>query len=104
MYAAPVRDDDQARLVGLVRDLFSQPYEHVINNDLPLDQPVDFNWTDPGGGAFRLRLYVGPQSVLVVKERAVTPSGVWSWEERVLVHGNEAVKVASELKRLLLHA
>lgn len=92
---------DQESLLELVRDLFGQPHEPALNNDLPISEPVDFNWELSAGGIIRLRLYVDRASVLAVKEEAATHREHWSREQRVLIHGTEAVKLAREIKRVI---
>lgn len=96
-----MHERDQDKFIALVRHLFSQPQEPVVNNDLPLETPVDFNWSDPTGGVFRLRLYIAPHAVLIVKQQAAAPSSPWVAEQRLLVHGDEAVSIARQVERLL---
>ena len=90
---------DQERFVGLVRVLFSEPHEASVNNDLPLEDPVDFHWTDPTG-AYRLRLYIQDSAVLAVNESA-RPGEAWGGERRVLVDGANSVRIAREIEDLL---
>lgn len=95
---------DQERLVSLVRELFDQPFEQVVNNDLPLEEPLDVNWADDTGTAYRLRLYVEPSSVLAVSQTAQSAGLPWEHEKRVLVLGGRAAQVARELESVVTAA
>ena len=95
---------NQERFVSLVRELFEQPFEQVVNNGLPLEEPVDVNWTDDSGAAYRLRLYVQAGSVLAVSQTAPAVGLPWEHEKRVLVLGDYAVRIASELDAVIASA
>jgi hypothetical protein len=88
---------NQARFVSLVRELFEQPVAQTVNNDLPLDEPVDVNWADDTGAVYRLRLYVHADAVLAVSQQARAAGMPWEHEKRVLVLGDRAVRIAREL-------
>lgn len=91
-----MNDRDQEHFVGLVRQLFSQPYAPSFNNDLPLEEPLDVDWVDGEG-----RAYVGSGPVLAVHEQASGPNQPWLGEQRVMVQGDEAVRIAAKLRALV---
>lgn len=95
---------DQEQFVSLVRELFEQHFEHVVNNDLPLEDPVDMSWVDGSGARYRLRLYAHADSVLAVSQAALADGLPWESEKRVLVLGDQAVRIAHEIDAVVAAA
>lgn len=95
---------NQEQFVSLLSELFEQPFEHVVNNDLPLEEPIDVNWGDGTGTCYCLRLYVHADSVLAVSQTAPGTGLPWDHEKRVLVFGDRAVRIAHDVDDLVTSA
>lgn len=92
-------DSDQDKFVNLVRDLFAEPFARTVNNDLPLEEPIDVQWAGPDRVRFRLRLYLLGDSVLAVNESAHRHEP-WAGERRVIIEGPTAVAIARRIGEL----